>query len=292
MIQGFFDPKKKEAMMERVKKGLPPPDFSDRKPAPEQNISAVQKPANRRTKPHNTQWHLDKELIRAAQHGDANKIEELLKKGANANARNSSRVTPLAYAVMTNIISVELLLGANASPNGYVSKYGETILMRAAKAGHVDVVNSLCNLSADINAETKPYHLSDKNLYTALDYAASYGRPDVVKYLIQRGAGAMVGKELWSRVLRHAAQSGCVDIMRIMLEKGADINEVCPTLDKSPLMIVASGGKGDAVDFLLKNGAAPNVVNSSGYTAYSYAMKNNHLDIAAVLKRAMEEAKK
>jgi hypothetical protein len=34
-IHGFFDPKKQAAMMERVKKGLPPPDFSDWKPAPE-----------------------------------------------------------------------------------------------------------------------------------------------------------------------------------------------------------------------------------------------------------------
>jgi ankyrin repeat protein len=40
---------------------------------------------------------------------------------------------------------------------------------------------------------------------------------------------------------------------------------------------------------LLKNGADPNLVNSRGWTAYSYAMKNNHLEIAKLLEDAMQK---
>ncbi|WP_048197572.1 ankyrin repeat domain-containing protein, partial [Methanocaldococcus sp. FS406-22] len=58
---------------------------------------------------------LDAELIMACQEGDVEKVKELIKKGANVNAKNRFGGTPLQAAVVGNHIEVVKLLIENGA---------------------------------------------------------------------------------------------------------------------------------------------------------------------------------
>ena len=56
---------------------------------------------------------LDTELIMACQEGDVEKVKELIKKGANVNAKNRFGGTPLHAAVISNNVEVVKILIEN-----------------------------------------------------------------------------------------------------------------------------------------------------------------------------------
>ena len=56
---------------------------------------------------------LDTELIMACQEGNAEKVRELIKKGASVNAKNRFGGTPLHAAVISNNVEVVKILIEN-----------------------------------------------------------------------------------------------------------------------------------------------------------------------------------
>jgi uncharacterized protein YbaR (Trm112 family) len=65
---------------------------------------------------------------------------------------------------------------------------GLTVLMYAARGGHLDVMKYLVENKADINKKCRfDYH-------TALEYAEKYGHADVVKHLVNRGMCGSCGR--------------------------------------------------------------------------------------------------
>lgn len=58
-----------------------------------------------------------------------------------------------------------------------------------------------------------------------LNWASDYGHVDVVKLLLDRGADINTkDKEAGSTPLHGASSLGYVDVIKLLLEKGADIN--------------------------------------------------------------------
>ncbi len=101
---------------------------------------------------------------------------ELLKHGAQANARTSSGETPLEAAAFRGYLPlVETLLKHGASPNVRNGR-GETPLIVAVKEGHSDVVKRLLAGGADPNAQTS-------NGYSALVLARYFGFNGIARLL-------------------------------------------------------------------------------------------------------------
>merc|ERR550537_349281 len=66
----------------------------------------------------------------------------------------------------------------------------------------------------------------------------------------------------------QAASNGDVKEMQSKLAAGADVNWSCSSsFGNTPLMMACVNGQHAAVQFLLENGASPNVVATGGYTA-------------------------
>src|SRR5439155_12109368 len=86
-------------------------------------------------------------------------------------------------------------------------EYGRTPLSWAAEYGNVDVVKSLLNANANIEA-------ADKYGRTPLNWAALNGHVDVVKSLLNANANIEAANNTYGRDL----------IQRLLLEAGADIN--------------------------------------------------------------------
>ncbi len=94
-------------------------------------------------------------LLWLAHWNELETAELLLKAGADANASNDFRMTPLSQAC-TNASAgfVQLLLKNGANPNTPIAT-GETPLMTCAKTGNADAVRMLIEYGAAVNA-TEP----------------------------------------------------------------------------------------------------------------------------------------
>jgi ankyrin repeat protein len=86
-----------------------------------------------------------------------------------------------------------------------------------------------------------------------------------------------------------AAELGRTDVVRDMVEKGADVNVLCNKKCSShwtPLMIAAAEGHPETVAVLIKAGANVNVRNKYGRTALMFASKYGFTSIVISLLNA------
>src|SRR5262245_21645695 len=157
---------------------------------------------------------------------------------------------------------------------------GATPLMYAAAFGNAKQMKLLLESGADVNAQNTFHataliwaggdavksrmlieHGADINVRTqqgrtALMAAAKRnGNADLVRLLLEKGADV---KTPGDTTLIPAAQSGDVEIMRLLIESGADANCVSPRLGETPLHYAAASGNVSAVALLLAKGANPN----------------------------------
>jgi hypothetical protein len=127
VIHGLIDPKKKEVILQRIRERKAPL-FMERKPSPEGPMGKV-KPSKtvrknsrkilRRKFPcTHEQGDLDLSLIIVAKGGRDSDVENLIRRGANPNAKGVEGKTPLHHAVENGHFgSVKLLIAAGASVN-------------------------------------------------------------------------------------------------------------------------------------------------------------------------------
>ncbi|MBN8827374.1 MAG: ankyrin repeat domain-containing protein [Sphingobacteriia bacterium] len=109
-----------------------------------------------------------------------NLIQIFIKFGANPNALNYQRATPLQIATFKNINMIETLVNNGADPD-HRNGLGMTSLHNAVKEGKVLEVKELLKFGAIPN-------ILCKKGFTPLHYAASEGNKEMVNILLNCGA--------------------------------------------------------------------------------------------------------
>jgi hypothetical protein len=109
--------------------------------------------------------------------------------------------------------------------------------------------------------------------------ASLRGHVDMVRKLIERGAD--VNKTGWAP-LHYAATNGHSEIIRLLLENHAYIDAESPN-GTTPLMMAAHYGTAEAVKLLLAEGADPTLRNQLGMTAIDFAYKANRREAAELI---------
>ncbi len=200
--------------------------------------------------------------------------------------------------------AVQLFLEAGMDGNAQDTT-GSTALMAAAKNGRIDVVNKLLEHKLNLN-------LQDKQGETALELAAANNQSDVVKLLLKKNADPNIQDQSgWSalmkavyqgntacvetlavqshqevnRALLVAALTGRKDIVKVLLDNGAEVDTRADD-GRTPLMLAAAKGDADLVAALLAVGAEPTLVDKSGATAAALAAAKGYNDLANRLQQS------
>ena len=241
------------------------------------------------------------DLHRAVRTGDTAAVARLIKGGADVNAANRYGVTPLLLAADAgDARALQTLLKAGASIKTAEATLPDrqTLLMRAARTGHVDALKALVAAGDEVNAR------ETRTGTTAAIWAATYNRGTAVRALAEAGADvnltstvtayphtqngvlltgpeqgvSYVGQTVlprggWSAAM-FAAREGAADAIRALGDVRANLNAVDPE-GTSALIIAVINGHYDAMAALLDTGADPNVADIKGMTPL-YAAVDMH----------------
>ena len=127
--------------------------------------------------------------------------------------------------------------------------------------------------------------------FTALHFAAFFGRPDAAALLIERGAevdafgrGWMTGTAMHSAVSRLHA-----DVVRVLLDAGANPN-VRQSAGWTPLHAAAMNGDLTSVELLLASGADPAATNEEGRSVADLANDSGDEATADRIHAALQAA--
>lgn len=250
-------------------------------------------------------------LFAAIEKKDSAEVERLLKQGADVNTpRKDDKATPLLAASDRDLRIVQMLIDQGAFVEASDSQ-GRTPLLRAMTGWRLDlagiatpgrqpvkepekssgreIVRLLLAHGADIN---RP----DANGETPLIIAVQMRRPDIVQFLLEQGAlpslitmaGANSSSIEGGSAIHYAAEYGRLDILKILLHKGVDIN-TRNIKQTPPLVLAARWGKLDCIRFLLEHGAAPNLQTFLGDTALTLAVQAPVKDQPAIVQALLEK---
>ena len=221
-------------------------------------------------------------LFIASSRGYANVVQSLIDRGANLNARcgdwntdfdtnlgGQVWWTPLHAAIYNTHPDIALLLLEGGADPETRSSDGQTALCMASSRGHADVVRSLIDCGADLNAESRDWTENDNEVeWTPLQAAIEKERRDIVLLLLEGGADAEMPTVYDENALYMASRCGCADIVQLLIINGADPNE---REGWTPLHEASDQGSPEIVRVLLEHGANPNAPDSSGGTALHVA---------------------
>jgi len=216
---------------------------------------------------------------------DEAKVRLLVDHGANVNARSIDGRTPVYQAAsMANAVPVlRLLLDKGADPNAK-TLIGMTPLIAASRS-NIEAARLLIDRRADVNARNAAGG-------TALMAAAQTGRLQTVRMLLEKGADPNFRTKRNESALADAATAGNEETVKLLLDRGANVN-VQDIRGYSPLLYAAGSDAMPAgiVKMLLAKGADPDA-RGDGETAAMLAAKRGDTEVARVLGVPEEERKR
>jgi ankyrin repeat protein len=152
---------------------------------------------------------------------------------------------------------------------------GETALHLLVLGDSRDAVHSILNLGAEISAVC---YFGE----TALSLAASHGRVEIVRMLLDANATVSVEGQN-EPTLHKAVRSGNLEIVKLLLHAGANANEQAEFAEAA-IHIATEGGNPDLVELLMSHGANPMLRSTFDGTALDIARATRNEACIALLE--------
>ncbi|MET1113895.1 MAG: ankyrin repeat domain-containing protein [Comamonas sp.] len=196
-------------------------------------------------------------LMRAARNGDIDVVNALVQAGADVDGS-----LPMAEHngnAGTAPGLIRLQVGADI-----VVVNGFTALMLAALYGHPAVVAALRNAGADMD--------------TDLFLAADAGMVRIVAALVRAGADVNVADDVGITALMGAAIGGHIDVVNLLIQAGAQVQERLPMAERQ--------GNAGAAEGSIQVQMEAGTVAVNGFTALMLAALHGHPAVVALLRHA------
>lgn len=211
--------------------------------------------------------------------GSMEVMELLLEKGADGNACNKWRETPLLIAANNgHRAAVEALLRHEADPS-LCSEAGWSALTFAAHKVRAFIVFLQTQTSLTDECLTMADH-------SFTIRSAMQGYDDIVALLLDHGApvNCLVAEDFSTPLHKACAGSkpGHLRAVELLLESEADVHALNKWRE-TPLLTAANHGQAGAVDALLKAGADPCKCTDTGWSPLSIAAYKGHDDVVKLL---------
>jgi ankyrin repeat protein len=244
------------------------------------------------------------ELVHAVQVQDLERVRTLLAEGAMPNTRASHGGSLLTSAVyVENVEIARALLEAGARIDVRPQSGEIPLIHRAAQVGNVELVRLLLEHRASAAAPgTATYAASSgkvevlqlveragANLREDADEplraAAIAGGEEAVRYLLSRGAVVDAADGNLRTALSRSVAFDQHEVVRVLLEGGADPRQADPESGWTPLMSAAMGGDSAMIVLLMDAGADPAPRDAQGKNAADYARGAGNGHVVPLLRR-------
>lgn len=203
-----------------------------------------------------TNVDINEGLLKASQEGYLSIVKYLLQKGADVNTKNVCDETALILAAGRGHLEIVKYLinkGADESIKDY---FGRTAL-NVAKIDEIkEFLINLTNVDLD---KQLLVHIIAGNL-------------DAIKQCLSNGASINAKNDYNYTTLMLAAREGHLEIVKYLIESGADVNMSSGNGGFTPLMLASNNGHIEVVKLLMDNGALVGVKNEFNETALDLAM--------------------
>ena len=159
--------------------------------------------------------------------------------------------------------------------HGDLEVFEQPLLIAAVQRGDTGLVQYLIEKGADI---TRYANNEDGEGEPALYLAAQDGHVDIVRMLLDAGAEPDSCGDHGVTPLHTAAMQRHIEVVQLLLNRGADVNRAKKVGGYTPLHGAAIGGHKDIVKLLLKHGADHRMTNHYGWTPLMIAEHQGHWD--------------
>ncbi|XP_044579759.1 uncharacterized protein LOC123261929 [Cotesia glomerata] len=223
-------------------------------------------------------------------------VKLLIKHGANVKAGS---IEPIVIATVSgNKSIVDILLNhENINVNGLIPDRTINLLHLAIESNHNHIVETLIAHKANVNAKSlngppiilaaeKGYadivdtllknnadpDIKDDDNRSAIEFAVAKGHLEVVKILFGYTKMKINNKGIDNFTMLHiASQEGYLDIVKYLVEKGADVHATNKSGSK-PIHIAAREGHVSIVEFFFSIKMSNNTLGHQGQTLLHYAV--------------------
>ncbi|MDC9726171.1 MAG: quinoprotein dehydrogenase-associated putative ABC transporter substrate-binding protein [Gammaproteobacteria bacterium] len=223
---------------------------------------------------------LDSELLNAVLAKDFTRVDYLVERGADINARDAVNLTPLMNAVKGGSYELVRALLAHGADIDDVDADGWSAVMHAAWQNEPKMIRTMgAGYGADLDLIEK---LSQN---TALGLAVQKGKALAVVALLDSGANPdlAMGKAGYTPLM-VAAKLGQLPAAQVLLQYGAKV-DATNSGGVTALMIAAANNQPGLFSLILKSGADLKRENKQGQTAYDLAKLRKSTDVLGIFTK-------
>lgn len=204
----------------------------------------------------------------------------LIEKGAVLKGQNKGLI-PLHIAIQNNHQELAMALINRGVDVNSVNEINASPLHIAIDTKNLEVAKLLIEKGADVNFVT-----DDK--WTPL-HRACHVLPEIADELIDKGANINAEtKDGWTP-LEMAIWNNHPDTAIKMINKGADINKICPINKGTLLHMAAAKNFKKVAQLLIEKGAEIEAMDEDRNTAFDIAQKQNNLETAQLILAYIEK---
>lgn len=223
------------------------------------------------------------DLHRAVLNWEVEKVISILEESTETivDCPNAYGMSPLMIAAQKGYTSIVSTLIEHKADVNYSNTSGKNSMMLACAGGHINVAAKLFEKGASLDNK-------DNGGSCCLHWAVEGGNTGCIQWLLDNGIHVDIEDDFGcSPLIRLACMNGNVEVAKILIDNGADVNKK-DKMKKSALMAAATNGKIDLIKVLVEKGADVYAENEFGHRAVDFSETFGKKEVESYLKEVME----